>query len=206
METTSTASTVRTEKLQPLQHQPLRPEQGVRKMRAMVGIDESDESFHALQWTLDNLLDRVTAAAPEASEDDGLLITLVHVQQPFYRYLIPAGPGGTAFYMPSSVEESIKNDQEQISKALLNRASHMCKDKMVKVETLILEGDPKEEICQATEQMHVDLLIVGNRNLGKIKRAFLGSVSDYYAHHANCPVLIVKPPKEANEAATNAPN
>ena len=27
-------------------------------------------------------------------------------------------------------------------------------------------------------------------------RAFLGSVSDYCAHHANCPILIVKPPKE----------
>ncbi|ESQ48848.1 hypothetical protein EUTSA_v100218381mg, partial [Eutrema salsugineum] len=26
--------------------------------------------------------------------------------------------------------------------------------------------------------------------------AFLGSVSDYCAHHANCPILIVKPPKE----------
>ena len=40
----------------------------------------------------------------------------------------------------------------------------------IKVEILVLEGDPKEKICQATEQMHVDLLILGNRNLGKIKR------------------------------------
>ncbi|KAL5545630.1 hypothetical protein UlMin_005317 [Ulmus minor] len=30
--------------------------------------------------------------------------------------------------------------------------------------------DPKDKICQATEQMQVDLLVVGSRGLGKIKR------------------------------------
>lgn len=32
--------------------------------------------------------------------------------------------------------------------------------------------------------------------LAIIDRAFVGSVSDYCVHHAKCPVLIVKPPKE----------
>jgi len=35
---------------------------------------------------------------------------------------------------------------------------------------MILEGDPKEMICQAVEQTHVDLLVVGSRGLGMIKR------------------------------------
>ncbi|XVE96207.1 hypothetical protein REPUB_Repub02eG0201700 [Reevesia pubescens] len=196
MKTRSTTSSVRTEKL--LQ-QPLRQGLGVKRMRVMVGIDESDQSFHALQWTLDNLVGGLTAPVPEPNEEPGLLITLVHARQVFHRYGVPVGPGDSAFYIPSSMEESIKEAQEQVSKALLSRASHMCKDKMIKVETLILEGDPKEKICQATEQIHVDLLVVGNRNLGKIKRAFLGSVSDYCAHHSNCPVLIVKPSKETKK-------
>lgn len=42
--------------------------------------------------------------------------------------------------------------------------------RQVKAETLIMTGDPKDMICQATEQMHVDLLVVGSRGLGKIKR------------------------------------
>jgi nucleotide-binding universal stress UspA family protein len=29
-------------------------------------------------------------------------------------------------------------------------------------------------------------------------RAILGSVSDYCAHHAKCPILIVKPPKDSS--------
>nr|GEY43139.1 hypothetical protein [Tanacetum cinerariifolium] len=41
----------------------------------------------------------------------------------------------------------------------------------IKAETLILEGDPKEMLCQAVEQMHVDLLVVGSRGLSAIKRA-----------------------------------
>ncbi|KAK9036858.1 hypothetical protein V6N11_021783 [Hibiscus sabdariffa] len=172
-------------------------QQGVKTMRVMVGIDESDESFSALRWTLHN----VCAAADGEEDEHGfrlITLTLVHVHQPFHLYYVPAGPGGTAFYIPASVEESIKKGQEHISKALLGRASDLCKDKKnVEVETLIFEGDPKEKICRATQEMHVDLLVVGHRNLGKIKRAFLGSVSDYCAHHANCPVLIVKPPKEA---------
>lgn len=40
----------------------------------------------------------------------------------------------------------------------------------VKTETLILDGDPKDMICQASEQMNADLLVLGSRGLGKIKR------------------------------------
>jgi nucleotide-binding universal stress UspA family protein len=40
----------------------------------------------------------------------------------------------------------------------------------IKAETLILEGDPKDKICRAIEQMQADVLVVGSRGLGKIKR------------------------------------
>ncbi|KAK3007964.1 hypothetical protein RJ639_014052, partial [Escallonia herrerae] len=69
----------------------------------------------------------------------------------------------------------------------------------VKAETLILEGDPKDMICDAANEMHVDVLVVGSRGHGMIKRALLGSVSDYCAHHVKCPTLIVKPPKESHK-------
>ncbi|XP_017977902.1 PREDICTED: universal stress protein A-like protein isoform X2 [Theobroma cacao] len=148
-------------------------------MRVMVGIDESDESFHALRWTLDKLFDGMstrTAPPEEANQEEAAnLLTLLHVQKAFHNYGIPVGAGASAFYVPYSIEESIK------------------------VKSLILEGDPKEKICQVIEQMQVDLLVVGSRKLGKIKRALLGSVSDYCAHNANCPVLIVKPPQEASK-------
>ncbi|KAJ0027494.1 hypothetical protein Pint_36260 [Pistacia integerrima] len=138
---------------------------------------------------------------PEGSQDgsDGCKLTLVHVQHPFQRFVFPARPVGATFYATTSVVESVRTAQEENSEALLSRALQMCKDKLVKAETLILNGDPKDMICQAAEQMHIDLLVLGSRGLGKIKRAFLGSVSDYCAHHAICPITIVKPPKERSK-------
>ncbi|XP_059646528.1 universal stress protein A-like protein isoform X2 [Cornus florida] len=179
-----------TEVSEETQQQPLIAGQEIRKMKVMVAVDESDESFYALKWALDNLFRSAAAAAPDqppANQDDQ--ITVVHVQQPFQPYIYPAGP----------VVESVRKAQEETAAIILTRALQMCKERMIKTETLILEGDPKDMICQATEQMHVDLLVMGSRGLSKIKRAFLGSVSDYCAHHAKCPILIVKPPKESHK-------
>ncbi|XP_034693525.1 universal stress protein A-like protein [Vitis riparia] len=164
--------------------------EAVKEMNVMVAVDQSESSFYALQWALENLFRRKGAAVE--TEEVGM-VTVVHVQQPFHNYVLPAGPG---IYATSTVIESVRKAQEQNSSVILSRALRLCKDKMVKAETLILDGDPKEMICQAAEQMHVDLLLVGSRGLSRLKRAFLGSVSDYCAHYAKCPILIVKPPKE----------
>ncbi|PHT87619.1 hypothetical protein T459_09725 [Capsicum annuum] len=152
-----------------------------RKM-IMVAIDESEESFYALNWALDHLLN-----------NPSYIITLINVQLPFSPMVYPAGP--VVFAAPTVVE-AVRKSQHENATRILSRALLLCKQKMVKAETLILEGDPKDKICQAADELYVDLLVVGSRGLGKIKRAFLGSVSDYCAHHVHCPILIVKPPKE----------
>ncbi|EOA29517.1 hypothetical protein CARUB_v10014583mg, partial [Capsella rubella] len=163
--------------------------------RMMVAIDESDSSFYALQWVIDHFSNLLMTT--EAAEGDGGMLTVVHVQSPFHHFAaFPAGPGGATVYASSTMIESVKKAQQETSAALLSRALQMCRAKQIRTETLVLEGEAKEMICEAVEQMHVDLLVVGSRGLGKIKRAFIGSVSDYCAHHANCPILIVKPPKE----------
>ncbi|XP_059427975.1 uncharacterized protein LOC132161798 [Corylus avellana] len=169
-------------------------EKNKKKMKVMVAIDESDGSFYALKWALDHLFGSM-GIAPETNPEEVGTVVMVHVQQPFQQYVFPAGPGGAAFYATSTVVESVRKAQEENAAAILSRALQMSKDhKMVKAETLILNGEPKDMICQAAEQMKVDLLVVGSRGLGTLKRAFLGSVSDYCAHHAKCPILIVKPP------------
>ncbi|CAE5966925.1 unnamed protein product [Arabidopsis arenosa] len=164
--------------------------------RMVVAIDESDSSFYALQWVIDHFSNLLLTT--QAAEAESGMLTVVHVQSPFHHFAaFPAGPGGaTAVYASSTMIESVRKAQQETSAALLSRALQMCRAKQIRTETLVLEGEAKEMICEAVEQMHVDLLVVGSRGLGKIKRAFLGSVSDYCAHHAHCPILIVKPPKE----------
>lgn len=47
-------------------------------------------------------------------------------------------------------------------------------------------------ICKAAEEVHAALIIVGTRGMGKLRRTFMGSVSDYILHHAHVPVLICR--------------
>lgn len=52
-------------------------------------------------------------------------------------------------------------------------------------------GKPGEHIVKAASDLHVDHIVIGSRGLGKIRRTFLGSVSDYVLHHSDIPVTIV---------------
>ncbi|KAJ4978870.1 hypothetical protein NE237_009650 [Protea cynaroides] len=199
METTCTSETDAADQKRMKQQQQAMVEVEKKQMKVMVAIDESEGSFHALKWVLDHLFflpssssaGEAAEAEPTQNHEQGMLI-LLHVQQPLVNYFVPAGPG---IYAAPVMMESVKKAQEQNSAALLARASKLCKERQVKAEAMIVNGEPKEMICQAAEQIHPTLLVVGSRGLGMIKRAFLGSVSDYCAHHVECPILIVKPPK-----------
>jgi nucleotide-binding universal stress UspA family protein len=60
------------------------------------------------------------------------------------------------------------------------------------IETDVVMGDPRAEIVRQAEEWRADLVVLGARGLGKVKRFLLGSVSDAVARHAGCPVLVVK--------------
>ncbi|XP_012833288.1 PREDICTED: universal stress protein A-like protein [Erythranthe guttata] len=61
----------------------------------------------------------------------------------------------------------------------------------INAETTTEVGDPKDAICEAVEKQNIDLLVIGSHNQGALKRAILGSVSNYCVHNAKCQVLIV---------------
>ena len=53
-------------------------------------------------------------------------------------------------------------------------------------------GSPPVEIMRVAEAEGCDLIVLGSRGLSDVKAFLIGSVSDRVAHHAHCPVLIVK--------------
>ena len=48
-----------------------------------------------------------------------------------------------------------------------------------------------EAICAIASSEHADAIIIGCRGLSAMKRAMLGSVSEYVVRHAGRPVMVV---------------
>jgi len=56
-------------------------------------------------------------------------------------------------------------------------------------------GQVALEIVALAEELGADLIVMGCRGLGGVRRALMGSVSDSVVRHAHCPVLVVRPEK-----------
>jgi nucleotide-binding universal stress UspA family protein len=59
------------------------------------------------------------------------------------------------------------------------------------VDTRVIEGNPGIALCELANEVSADAIVMGSRGHGAIRRAVLGSVSDYVVRHSPCPVLIV---------------
>ena len=61
---------------------------------------------------------------------------------------------------------------------------------------LTASGKPGDVILKTAKDEHVNMIVMGSRGLGLVKRTLAGSVSDHVLHHASCPVVICKLPSE----------
>ncbi|SHI79961.1 universal stress protein [Parasporobacterium paucivorans] len=59
------------------------------------------------------------------------------------------------------------------------------------VEREVLTGRAYEEILRAAEDEKFDMIVMGNRGFSRIKRFFVGSVTQRVISEATCPVLVV---------------
>ncbi|KAJ9546520.1 hypothetical protein OSB04_019063 [Centaurea solstitialis] len=150
-----------------------------------VAIDFSPCSRVALQWAEKNVLRKgdhliLVNIRPEANSDDTEMLLWETTGSP----LIPL----SEFSDPHVMKKyGTKPDQET-----LDIVNLVATQKEVVVLMKIFWGDPREKLCEAVDNIPLDCLIVGNRGLGKLKRAILGSVSNYVVNHSSCPVTVVK--------------
>ncbi|KAL6847413.1 hypothetical protein ACP4OV_023266 [Aristida adscensionis] len=156
---------------------------GEGKMTMVVGVNESEHSLYALQWTLQHFFApaqpqlyrlAVVTAKPAAAAAVGL-----------------AGPGAFTDVLPL-----VEADLNRSATGVVDKARDLCAHSQVSDAVFeVAEGDARGVLCDAVERHHAEMLVVGSHGHGAIKRAVLGSVSDYCAHHAHCTVMIVKKPK-----------
>jgi len=146
----------------------------------LVAVDETNESFNALQWALNNLM---------TSQDK---IILIHAQRTPTSPLANGSPG---FMVPIDVLKILENDVKKSTEKILAKATEICKAKNVNPETEAYTGNAREVICNAAKTYKPDMLVLGSHGYGALKRVVLGSVSDYCVHHVQCPVVVVKSQK-----------
>lgn len=61
----------------------------------------------------------------------------------------------------------------------------------VPFEKKVLIGKPHDQILKYAEEENCDFIIMGRRDLSKIRRFFMGSVTQKVISNAKCPVMII---------------
>lgn len=134
--------------------------------RILIAYDGSDVSQRAL-----GRVARFIAGA-------GAEVAVVTVAQPIYR-----DPPYSGYADPKDEEE-----QRQV----LAEARDVLHANGIVATGFGAVGDPADEILAAARAFGAELIVLGARSLGPIKRLVLGSVSTKVMHDADADVLIVK--------------
>ncbi len=95
--------------------------------------------------------------------------------------------------------EKEMNQFEQMNERLvtdhslfLEKAATRFKNEGLVTETLLKEGHPADTIAQTAKELGVDMIIMGNRGRGGLKKLLLGSVSNAVIQEVHASVLVVK--------------
>ena len=65
------------------------------------------------------------------------------------------------------------------------------------IEEVIVHGEAASEIVRVAKERQVDLIVVSSHGRTGLGRILFGSTAEAVVRHATCPVLVVKPPAEA---------
>ena len=90
--------------------------------------------------------------------------------------------------------ETNRNLQVETAKRMLAEA----KTKLLshvpdcQIETMVIDGEPKEALLQLANEESVDLIVLGSAGKNFAKRLVVGSVSEAIAVWANCSVEVVE--------------
>ncbi len=132
-------------------------------------VDFSDASRKAVQY------------AKEFASSMGSVVHLLNVVEPR-----PMAVDITLNYVP------LEEDFEQAAEEDLQIIVQEFQLAGLKVESSIEIGNPSDVILDKSQDLDVNLLIMGSHGKKGLSRLIMGSVAETVVRKANCPVLIVK--------------
>lgn len=150
----------------------------------LVAVDGSPFSFRAARLGTKILHRNVSGT-----------LTLLYITKPQAGLEWFKGPGSNLKKASEeerrALEAAFKKGQEILKEALV-ACQDLLKAGLVRIETVVVPGEPAEKIIETAEKKGCDMIIMGSRGAGTIKGTLLGSVSQKVLNNTQCPVLIVK--------------
>jgi nucleotide-binding universal stress UspA family protein len=138
--------------------------------RILLATDGSKDAELAAKATVD--LSKITGAQ----------LHVVHAWRPLPHYAYPS-------FAP---EEYHPPHEEGARKVLAEQLEQMDEAGGVVAGAHLVVGRAADTIIDLAEKVEADLIVVGSRGLGPLRRIVMGSVSGEIVHHASCPVLVVR--------------
>ena len=138
-------------------------------MKVLVGVDFSKAS------------DAAVREVAERPWPPGTLVRLVAVVEP-----LDFAASGVF------VERYVKSKTDEAQERILGLAEALRKRGLT-VSTILAPGSPRAELAEQAKEWKADLVVVGSRGRGALKRAVLGSVAQAAVRRAPCSVEIVRP-------------
>jgi nucleotide-binding universal stress UspA family protein len=154
----------------------------VRPLRSVtIALDGSESAREALAYF---------SALPWP---DDVTLRLVSVVEPL-RYPAADLVSPPLIDLMKEYEDGRRAELERI----LDAASARLRPRLRNLSTTTLVGHAASSILGEAAKHSSDLVVVGARGLGTVKRLLLGSVSESVLRQAPCPVLIVRPRDESD--------
>ncbi|XP_061179312.1 universal stress protein in QAH/OAS sulfhydrylase 3'region-like [Saccostrea echinata] len=147
----------------------------------VVAMDGSEHAVNAFKWFCKSI---------KRDDDQVVMVYSVEVYDPLYAtqwFNVPYSVDRTALKaMLEKHAEEVKKKLEQFAEIM--RSEHASG----KVRSTHAEK-PGEGILKTAKDLNADMIVLGTRGMGTIRRTILGSVSDYVLHHSSIPVIICPP-------------
>jgi nucleotide-binding universal stress UspA family protein len=118
-------------------------------------------------------------------------VVIIHVLDPSLDTTFP-------YYETISAEQmenfrKMVEGKKEKAKMFLSEAEKIFKEKEISTRTILKEGNPPDTIVKLAQEEGFDMIVVGSRGIGGLKKLLLGSVSNAIIQEVqNCSVLVVK--------------
>ncbi|MFB6282345.1 MAG: universal stress protein [Halobacteria archaeon] len=126
--------------------------------------------------------------ASDLALDHALSLAKIHDAAVHVVYVVDT----TVYYRHPGVADTVIAELEADGERLMQDLRDRFDDEPVSIQTEIGYGIPHEEIQEYASENNVDLIVMGTHGKTPLKRAVMGSVTEWLVTNCDRPVLTVK--------------